>query len=224
VPGIVGVVTDLALGVLALGVGLLLCLRGAAFLRVLITVWAAAVGFMTGAGLMVAITDDSILAGAVSVGVAVGTGLLFGAVAYAFFVVAILIAMAAFGFTLGTDVMVGLGVSWSWLIVLVGVSAGVALGAAAIAIDLPVLVLVGLSAFSGSSVALSGVLFLAGTLDSADLLDASTTQVLRDTWWWWLAYVGLAVLGVLVQLRQVDSWRASIHDQWAAPTRHPAAA
>ncbi|MDZ5662046.1 DUF4203 domain-containing protein [Nocardioides sp. zg-1308] len=206
---------DIVLGLVAVGVGLLLCLRGAVVLRVLITLWASVVGFATGAGLVAATTGDSFLAGALALAVAAAAGLLFGAVAYAFFVVAILIAMAAFGFTLGTDLMVALGVSWSWLIVLVGVVTGLALGAAAVAADLPVVVLVALSAFSGSSLALTGVLFLTGTLDSSDLVEASTTAVLRDTWWWWLAYVGLGVAGVVVQVRQLDRWRASVHEQWA---------
>jgi len=216
-------VTDVLLGGLAVAVGLLLCLRGAVVLRVLITVWAALVGFVTGAGVVAATTGDSFLAGALAVVVAAATGLVFGAVAYTFFVVAVLIAMAAFGFTLGTDVMVALGVEWSWLIVLVGIAAGTALGAAAIATDLPVVVLVGLSAFSGSSLALTGGLLLVGTLDAADLTDATTTSALGDSWWWWLMYVALGVVGVVVQLRRLDRWRASIHEQWAGAAQHRAA-
>lgn len=212
--------TDFLLGVLAVGTGLLLCLRGAMLLRTLITVWASVVGFVTGAGVVAATTGDSFLAGALGLAVAIVTALIFGAAAYLFYVVAVLIAMAAFGFTLGTDVMVALGVEWSWLIVLVGVAAGTALGAAAIAADLPVVVLVALSAFSGSSLALTGFLFLTGTLDAADLAEASTTAVLRDQWWWWASYVALAVVGVVVQLRFLDRWRASIHEQWAGTSQH----
>lgn len=212
--------TDFLLGAGAIGVGLLLCLRGAMVLRTLITVWASVVGFVTGAGVVAATTDDSFLAGALGLAVAIVTGLLFGVAAYLFYVVAVLIAMAAFGFTLGTDLMVALGVEWSWLIVLVGVAVGTALGAAAIAADLPVVVLVGLSAFSGSSLALTGLLFLTGTLEATDLVEASTTAVLRDQRWWWASYVALGVAGIVVQLRFLDRWRASIHEQWAGTSQH----
>lgn len=208
------------LGVLALGMGLLLCLRGAVVLRILIALWATVVGFVIGAGSVAAVTGDSFLAGALAFTVAVVTGLVFGAAAYVLYVVAIMVAMAAFGFALGTDLMVALGVSWSWLVVMVGVVTGLALGAAAVALDLPVVLLVVLSAFAGSSVALTGILFLTGTLDSSDLVDASTTSVLQDRWWWWLSYVVLGMVGVVAQLRVLNSWRTSMHSQWETPGRN----
>lgn len=57
--------TDFLPGLVAVGVGLLLCLRGATVLRVLVTVWASRAGFVPGAGVVAATTDDSFLAGVV---------------------------------------------------------------------------------------------------------------------------------------------------------------
>ncbi|SFC57529.1 protein of unknown function [Nocardioides terrae] len=202
------------IGLATLVVGLVLCLRGAVVMRLLIALWAGLVGAFVGAGSIAAVTGERFLADAVAFLAAVVVGVLFATVAYTVYEVAIMVAMAAFGFTLATDTMVALGVSWSWLVALVGVLSGLVLGLGALVMDLPIILLVLLSAFTGSSVTLTGLVFLTGTVTPGDLADESTSSVLQDRWWWWTAYVALALIGAMMQVRLLRSWMTPVHAGW----------
>lgn len=206
--------TAVLVGLALVAVGLLLCLRGAVVLRVLITVWAALVGFLLGGSVVAASTGDTFLAGVLGVVVAVAVGLLLGAAAYVFYALAILVAMAAFGFALGTSLMVAVGVSWSWLVVTGGVVVGLALGALAVVGNLPMVVLVVLSALVGASTAVTGGMLVLGVVELEDLTVATTTEQLDDRWWWYAAYLALAGLGAVLQLRLVDRWTAPAQTRW----------
>lgn len=208
--------TAVLLGLAAVPVGLLLCLRGAGVLRLLMALWGALAGFILGSGTVAAVTGDTFLAGALALVVAV----VAGAVAYTFYAVAILVAMAAFGFTLGTDVMVALGVRWSWLIIAAGVVFGVTLAAVAVMGDLPMFVLVLISALAGASTVVTGLMLMFGTVSLDGFTSPVTTQRLDDGWWWYLLYTVLAVAGCVVQLRSLQEWRAPLRSQWGpSPAR-----
>lgn len=207
------------IGLLSVLVGLVLVTRGSLLLRVLIAIWAAFAGFFLGGGVVAAATGDTFLADALAVSVAVVCGLAFGLVAYLFYAVAILIAMMAFGFTLGTDLLVALGVSWTWLVVLGGVALGLLFGALAVFGDLPMIVLIVLSSFAGASAVVSGLMMIFGILDPGALSDPATTEAIRDDWWWYLLYLGLALAGVVAQSRLVDSLRAGVRDEWSRSPR-----
>lgn len=207
---------DVVVGVLAIVVGGLLCFRGYAALRIVIALWGAFAGFLLGAGIVASFTDDGFLASLLSWVVALVLAVVFGLIAYLYYVVSVVVGMAAIGFALGTTLMVALGVSWSWLVVLIGIVVGVGLAFAAIVGDLPLLILAILGAFAGSSIALGGLLLLLGVLDSPDLATAETTQALDLGWWWYAAYLVLAIVGLVVQLRTADARRGTLRGAWAA--------
>lgn len=207
---------DVVLGLLALLVGGLLCFRGYAALRLVIAVWGAFTGFFLGAGLVAGVTGESFLASALAWIAGAALAVVFGLVAYLYYAVSVVIGMGAIGFALGTTAMVALGVSWSWVIVLAGVAVAVLLALTAIVGDLPLVILALLGAFAGSTTILVGVMLLTGVLDSPDLAVPGTTQALHLGWWWTAAYLGLAVVGLIVQLRSVDARRGTLRQAWAA--------
>ncbi len=206
---------DVLIGLLALAVGALFCFRGFMTMRLVIPIWGAFTGFVLGAGLTESFTDDDFLGSAVSWVVGILVAVLFGLIAYLYYEVSVIIAMAAVGFALGTSVLVAIGVTWSWLIVLAGVAAGVLLAVAAIVADLPAVLLVVLTALAGSSIMVFGAMLVFGTIDATDLQDAATTDRLDDDWWWYLAYVVLAVAGLVAQLRSAERRSGTMRDTWA---------
>ena len=141
---------------------------------------------------------------------------LFGALAYLYFEVAVALAMAAIGFVLASSLLVALGVTWSWVIVLVGVVVGVLLAVAAIMADLPMMVLTVLSALAGASVIVAGVMLLVGTIDSSQLGDGKSTLLFEDNPWWYAVYLVLAVIGVVAQVRSADRMDQSLRESWEA--------
>lgn len=206
---------DVIVGVLLLAVGGLLAFHGYAALRLVIALWGALVGFFVGAGAVAAFGDPGFLADATGWLVGGLVALIFGLIAYLYYVVSVVIGMGAIGYALGTSVMAALGVDWSWLVVLVGVLGGVLLAVLAVAGDLPMLILAVLGALAGASVMVSGILLLVGTLASGDLAEGGTTAAVELDWWVYLLYVALVVAGLVVQLRDVEARRGTLRSGWA---------
>jgi hypothetical protein len=207
---------DVVLGLLAVVVGTAFALRGYLAMRVMIPIWGAFSGFLLGAGLVSSVADERFLASVLSWLVGLVLALLFGAVAYFYYEVSVVIAMSAIGFSLGTAVMVAIGVNWSWLITVVAVVVGVLLAVVAIRSDLPMALLTVLTALSGASTVVFGLMLLFGVVSSADLKSATTTQRLEDDWWWYAIFLAVAVFGAGAQFATTAELRASIRESWKA--------
>lgn len=95
-----------------------------------------------------------------------------------------------------------------------GAFAGFVLGAGVVA-DLPLTILAILSAFAGASSIVTGLLLLVGILDRTDLAAPQVPSATELGWWWSALYLGVAVVGLLVQLRDADARRAGLRDAWA---------
>lgn len=206
----------IVIGGLAVVVGLLLCFAGYVALRVVIAVWGAFAGFLLGAGVAATFTGEGLLASVLDWSVAVALAVVFGLLAYLFYAAWVIIGMAAIGFVLGSTGMVVLDVPWTWAIVLVGVLVGVLLAVLAIVGNVPMLLLVILSAFTGASVTISGLLLLTGVLDRGALVSPETTQTLEPAWWWLAGYLLLVVAGLVVQLRSLKARHGTLRDSWSA--------
>lgn len=203
------------IGGLAILIGGLLCFRGYTALRIVIAIWGSFAGFMLGSGLVAAFTDGGWLGTGLGWAVGVVVAVVFGLIAYLYYAVSVVIGMAAIGFSLGSVTMAAIGVDWTWLVILVGVAVGVLLAVLAIVGDLPMLILTLLGAFAGSSVMVAGLLLVTGVIDRAALTDPATTQTLQLGWWWNAAYLGLAVAGIVVQLRSEAARRGTLRQQWS---------
>lgn len=205
---------DVVVGIIAVVVGALFCFRGYLAMRVIIPLWGAFAGFLLGAGLVASITDEGFLRTLLAWLAGVGVGLLFGLVAYLYYEISVLFAMGAIGFSLGASAMVALNVTWSWVIILVGLAAGTLLAFLAIVGDLPTVLLVVLSTLAGASTIVTGIMLLAGTLDTADFTSETVTTALDDDWWWYVIYLGLVIVGLVAQIRSIESIRGTMRDAW----------
>jgi hypothetical protein len=209
---------DVVLGLLAIVVGIVLTFFGYAALRLVIAAWGAFAGFVLGGTAVARATDTAYLGSLTGWLAAIGLGLVFGLIAYLYYAVSVILGMGAIGFALGTTLMVALGVRWSWVVVLVGLLLGIGLALVAIVGDLPMLILAVLSAFAGASTLLGGILLLLGRLDTADLpVEEGVAQALELGWVWTAAYLVLAVVGLVNQLRDAGTRRGTLRSAWTAP-------
>ena len=110
--------------------------------------------------------------------------------------------------------MVALGVTWSWVIVLAGIALAAVLAVIALAGNMPMVILVVLSAFAGAGTIVTGAMLLFGVVD-LDTMAVATTQRLDDDWWWYALYLGLAVAGIVAQVRSLDRLTESLRQAWA---------
>lgn len=208
--------SDVVLGLLALTVGALLALRGYLTMRLVIPVWGAFAGFAVGAGVVGALTGDGLLGSLVSWLGGLAVALLFAVLAYAYYELSVVIALGAVGFAIGSSLMVALDVSWSWAILLGGLAMGTLLAFVAIAADLPMVLLTVLTATAGAAAAVAGAMLLVGTLDTDDLESVSVVDRIQSEPGWWLVYVVIAVVGVVAQVRALDSLRGTLRERWEA--------
>ncbi len=211
---------EIIVGIVCVLVGAAFCFRGYLAMRIIIPIWGAFAGFVFGAGLIEAITNDGFLGTAMGWVVGFGFALMFAAIAYFYYAVAVVLGMGAIGFALGTGVMVALGVNWSWVIVSVGVLVGLILAVIAIVMNIPMFVLTVLSALAGAVTIVAGGMLIFGVLELEDLQAGGTTKAIDDHWGWYILYIVLAIVGMVPRCcRQ----RARVnHSGKRGPTANPA--
>ncbi len=205
---------DVIVGLLAIAIGALFCFRGWLMLRIIIPIWGAFAGFVLGAGLVANIGNEGFLSSVLGWIVGVVVAVVFGLIAYLYYEVSVVIAMAAIGFSISTSVLVALGITWSWLTILSGVALGVILALVAILGNLPMVILTVLSAAAGASTIVGGLMLMFGVVDTSQFSSAATTEALDIDWWWYGIYIGLAVAGIIAQVRLVDRLTGSMRDSW----------
>ena len=213
---------DILVGLLAVAAGLMFCFRGYLLMRIVIPVWGFFVGFALGGAIISAITDRAFLGTVLGWIVGIVIGVVFAVIAYTYYAVAVVLTMGTVGYLLGSTLMVALDVRWNWVVVAVGVVVGFVLALGAILIDLPTVVLTVVTALSGATAVIGGVMLIVNRLDLADLGDDAITSQINASWGWWLAYLVLALAGVFAQVQATENVRASVRSTWKTAATPPA--
>jgi hypothetical protein len=213
---------DIVVGLLAIAAGLMFCFRGYLLMRIVIPIWGFFVGFALGGAIVSAITDRAFLGTVLGWIIGVVIGVVFAFIAYTYYAVAVVLTMGTVGYLLGSTLMVALDVRWNWLVVAVGVVVALVLALGAIMIDLPTVVLTVVTALSGATAVIGGVMLVVNRLDLADLGDDRVTTEIDASWGWWLAYLLVAVAGVFAQVQATEDVRASVRATWKNASTPPA--
>jgi hypothetical protein len=208
-------VDTVVVGIIAVLIGALLCFRGYVTMRLIISLFGAFVGFLLGAGLVAGVTDSGFGQLALSWLVGIVGAVIFGVLAYFSYQIAVVIGLAGIGFTVGTSVMAAVGVGSPVATVAVGLLAGALLAVIAIMTDLPAVLLVVLTALAGASVTVAGVMVIAGTIGINRLTAEGVGAEMSRGWWWYVLYGGLALLGIIAQLRSRGP--RTMRQQWGSP-------
>lgn len=189
------------IGIVAMFVGIVVCMYGYKSLRFIITVLGAWVGFFIGAGIVANLTGEPLLATPIAwVGAVVGA-LVLGALAYAFYQAAVVIGMASLGFSAATGILTAVGVNNATLIWVIGVVVAIALAVLALLADLPAGILIVLTAVAGASIIVTGALLILGRITLAELEAGQAPDGVPA--WAGVVALALAVVGVIVQSRGV---------------------
>jgi hypothetical protein len=198
------------------------CFRGYLLMRIVIPVWGFFVGFALGGAIISAITDRAFLGTVLGWIIGVVIGVVFAFIAYTYYAVAVVLTMGTVGYLLGSTLMVALDIRWNWLVIAVGVVVGFVLALGAVLIDLPTVVLTVVTALSGATAVIGGVMLIVNRLDLADLGDDAITSQINASWGWWLAYLVLALAGVFAQVQATENVRASVRSTWKTAATPPA--
>lgn len=204
---------DIVVGIASVLVGLALVLRGQWALRLLLALWGAFVGVAAGAGLVAWIGGDGFLTTAIGWIVGVVVGIAFAMVAYFYYAISIVVGMAGMGFVLGGTIASGVGIDHPWVAAIIGIVLGALLAVWAVLADIPQILLVVLSSLAGASIAIAGLMLIFGVSDTDEIVGGEASY--GDHPIWYMAFVALALFGMIVQMREVATMRASVRQAWA---------
>ncbi|MCA0252951.1 MAG: hypothetical protein LCH76_11830 [Actinobacteria bacterium] len=188
----------IAVGFIA--VGLLLCFRGFAAMRWILAIVGGFAGWQFGSLAATYIALDPDFDTALRWGVTVFATILFGSLAYAFFIGGILVSVGWLGYLVGDWLVTQLG--WTgWLAIIVPIVLGLGLAVVAFITKLPRLILVVVTAVAGAAAITAGALALVESINLADLNAGTVPALFGYGILWHLVFLALIAAGFFVQLR-----------------------
>lgn len=192
-------VGEILIGIGVSILGLLLVFSGYAFARILLTIWGGLFGIVLGGSLLDEYMSSGFLNTTLSIILAIVLGLVFAALAYFFFYVAVIFAGAALGFYLGSHFLQLFGMDPNFLTAMLGIAAGVIFGIGSIVLNLPRAYLIVVTAFAGAIVSIGGVLLVFQQIP-LEYFSYDTARIAVDnSIFWSIGAFALAVFGIVVQ-------------------------
>ncbi len=192
---------------LALALGVFTSFAGFRLFVILLPIWAFFAGFIATAEAIQQLFGGGFLATVSSWVVALGVGALFALLAYLFYYAAVIVLAATVGFEIGAGLMAGFGASMGVLQFVVGLAIALALCVAVVALNLPKAIIIVLTALGGASMILTGVLLAFGSISLSTLELGIVGAFVRSSWFWFLVYVAIAMIGMVVQSLAPDAYR-----------------
>jgi hypothetical protein len=190
---------------IAILLGLALTLSGYRFFVFLLPIWGFFAGFSATASAIAGFWGTGFLATVISWVIGLLVGLLFAALAYLFYYAAIVILGATVGYQLGIGFMTWIGFKLGFISVLVGLILAVIFAFGVWYLKVPKLLIIVLTSLAGAASLLAGVFLAFGTIPLADLQWGAVGAVVRQSWWWTLVYLALALFGVAAQWLMTSS-------------------
>lgn len=190
-------------GLAEIGLGLVFCFLGHSAARVVLGVWGAVLGYLTGSVVYLLLWDwlGGGILGAVPIQVfAIAMALLMAWLSFAFYTVGVLLSMGSVGWGVGILLSQVLHLP-GWLSFALAMLVAAGLVMVGWTLNLPKLLLIVLTALVGAGAVVDGIQLLIGNRlqwfdDAAWRLEFATHLA------WSGAFVALAIAGIAVQLRQ----------------------
>jgi hypothetical protein len=205
---------DVVVGIAAIVIGGVFCFWGYYAMRLVIPIWGFFAGFMLGAGATAFFDDSEFLSTVLGWILGFFIGLLFALIAYLFYEIAVVLTFAAIGFTFGSGLMTALDIDWNWFVILIGVAVGILFGIFAVVAELPLVVLVVLSTIAGALAVTAGLMLVFNALDTQDFSTDTIVDLIDDDWFWWVIAFGLAIAGLIAQMRLITRMRWTVRQAW----------
>jgi hypothetical protein len=191
---------DIIVAILLAVVGLVFIFAGYRFFLLLLPFWGFLTGFWVGASAITAIFGDGFLATIWGWLSGVLVGLVFAALSYLFYWLAITIFSMSIGASIGTGLMGSIGVDARVITFVVAAAFALALAALVLIINLPKILIVCLSAIAGATSLIAAPLLLFNQIQRSDLYHGAALAVINDSLFWLLVWTLLMCAGIMVQM------------------------
>ena len=205
--------------VLAIVIGAAFILYGYRIFLVLLPVIGFFAGFWVGASAMQWTLNENFLATLFSIIVGIVLGLIFAIASYMIYIAGVAIVAFAFGAMIAAGIMTFIGFEAGAVVSLVALAAGILLAVFTIQKNLQKFLIMGIMSIGGGNLVVLGILVLLGQV-SLEVLRTKGDMigpVLAAGTLWVIIWLGLAIAGLVYQIRTSRDFEFSMDDlkeQW----------
>ncbi len=191
------------IALLALVLGGLFLMWGYRVFLVMLPIWGFFAGLWLGAQGVALIFGDGFLATTTSLVIGFILGLVFALLSYLFYTIGVALVAGAIGFALVTGFMGLFGMDGGFFAFMLGLVGGVITAVLTLILNLQKYVIIILTAVAGANALILSLLLFIGRVSTDQLQGAGNAirPVLQDSWFWAIAWLALALVGLIFQLR-----------------------
>ena len=182
----------IAIGAAALFVGFKLWL-------VLLPIFGFFVGFVVGAELIATWLGDGFLSNVLGIVVGAAVAVVFAFLAIFWWWLGVILVIAGFGFAIGYGLLPAIGLDADVLSWVIGLTVAAIFVVAAVVLRMPRALVIVVTSLWGSGAVLAGVLLILNQIDVEDLGFGAINQVISESFFWFMAWIALAVVGMAAQ-------------------------
>ena len=197
-------IEGILVGIAAIVVGAGWAFYGLRFFTIILPIWALFFGFVTGVQWGQDVFGQGFLGTVTSWVVGGVLAIVLAALSYFWYYFAVTLAVGALGYTLGVGLMDLLGIDSGLLGLIAGLAVGAVFAIGTFVLGVPAVLIVLVSAISGAAAMVNGVLIILGRIKVEDLDSGLLSGLMTDTIIGVVAWVGIAVVAALYQLRGVQ--------------------
>lgn len=193
----------------AMLVGVAFALWGYRIFLVLLPIWGFFAGFWLGAHGITLLFGEGFLATTTGWMVGLVVGFFLAIFSYLFYGLGVAVVAGSIGYAIGSGMMAAMGLTAGWVLFIVGASVAVMVILLTLLFNLQKYVIITLTAIGGANAILLGILLLFNRVTLTALSGAGNAiqPVLADSWFWSIAWVLVAALGIFYQVRSNRVYR-----------------
>ena len=204
---------------LSIIVGLALIFSGYRLARVILPVLGFLYGLSIGGAIIANSAHTPFLGTALGIITGLVLGIVFAALAYFYYYLAVVIMLGGLGYWAGSGFILLLGFSPGIISAIVGIVLGVVVGIIAVVSNAPRYILIALTSLAGAVASIGGVMLLFRVIPLDTFSYTTARVVISNSFWWSLSALILLAIGLVVQVNSTADYD---FEEWALGNDHPA--
>lgn len=191
---------DVLVGIIMLVLGAFLVLIGIRVFFAALPIMGFIVGMTGGLALMDHLFDNRFLSTTTGIIVGLILGVVGALISYLYWYIAIVLGASYIGASIGTGLMEAFDVNSQWVIFIVALIGAIILAALTILLNLPVYWVIVNTSFVGATLVIGGLMLALNRIDRVDLGYGAVTAAINESWFWVIAWIVVAAVGIGAQL------------------------
>ncbi len=200
-------------GLIGILFGLMLTFAGYRLFLFLLPIWGFFFGLTLGAQTMQALFGQAFLATITSWVVGFVVGAVFAVLSYLFYFLAVAIIAGSLGYSVAVGILLAIGLPMGFLVWLIGIVVAVLLAIVTIRFNLQKYVIIIATSVLGAATIVGAIALMFNP--AATVMANPVRAILNASPFTAILFLVVAVLGVIVQIKQNQSYTIEEYDRWS---------